>query len=132
MVLLRPLRMLQRLNEPLSISLHKHTLCSKIDRGSSSLCSSLRGLSSTIQLRIDSSQPARACPRKFHNAAHTNQHIQRKLLNFENWCNGGGVKKCINLTFKVNFLCQKSSESLSISFIEEYQFKSTLFVIDIF
>ena len=31
----------------------------------------VRGLSSTIQLRIDSSQPAWACPRKFHNAAHT-------------------------------------------------------------
>ena len=33
-----------------------------------------------------------------------NQHTQRKILNFENW---GGVKKCQNLTFKVNFLCQK-------------------------
>ena len=28
-------------------------------------------------------------------------------MNFENW---GGVKKCQNLTFNVNFLCQKSSE----------------------
>ena len=72
MVLLRPLRLLHRLDEPLSILLHKHTLCTKTDRGSSSLCSSLRGLNSTIQLRIDSSQPARACPWKFHNAAHTN------------------------------------------------------------
>ena len=26
----------------------------------------------------------------------------------------GGAKKCLNLTFKVNFLCQKSSESFSI------------------
>ena len=33
-----------------------------------------------------------------------NQHTQRKLLNFEN-CQI--VKKCHNLTFKVNFLCQK-------------------------
>ena len=39
------------------------------------------------------------------------QHTQRKLLNFENWFLG--VKKCLNLTFKVNFLGQKSSESLS-------------------
>ena len=29
MVLLRPLRLLQRLGEPLSILLHKHTLCTK-------------------------------------------------------------------------------------------------------
>ena len=35
-----------------------------------------------------------------------NQHTQRKLLNFENWCNGEVSKKCQNLTFKVNFLCQ--------------------------
>ena len=34
MVLLRPLRLLQRLDEPLSILLHKHTLCTKTDRGS--------------------------------------------------------------------------------------------------
>jgi hypothetical protein len=40
-----------------------------------------------------------------------NQHTQMKLLNFEFWIN---VKKCQNLTFKVNFLCQKSSESFSI------------------
>ena len=44
----------------------------------------------------------------------------------------GGVKKCQNLTFKVNFLRQKSSESFSIFFIEEYQFRSAFFVIDIF
>ena len=34
------------------------------------LCSSLRGLSSTIQLRMDNSQPAKACPWKFHNVAY--------------------------------------------------------------
>ena len=48
-----------------------------------------------------------------------NQHTQRKLLNFENWVNGEvskSVKKCQNLTFKVNFLCQKLSESFSIFF----------------
>ena len=46
-----------------------------------------------------------------------NQHTQRKLLNFENWVNGEvskSVQKCQNLTFKVNFLCQKLSESFSI------------------
>ena len=71
MVLFRPLRLVQRLDEPLSVLVHKVCLCSKIDRGSPRLCSSLRGLSSTTQLRIDSSQPAQACPGKFHNAAHT-------------------------------------------------------------
>ena len=55
----------------LPVLVHKVSLCSKIDRGLLSLCSSLRGLSSTIQLRIDSSQPAQACPWKFHNAAYT-------------------------------------------------------------
>ena len=61
-----------------------------------------------------------------------NQHTQRKLWN---WCNGDSdfgflfLWKCfIDLTFKVNFLCQKSSESFSIFFcIEEYQFRSTFF-----
>ena len=46
-----------------------------------------------------------------------NQHTQRKLFNFENWVNGEvskSVKKCQNLTFKVNFLCQKLSEFFSI------------------
>ena len=80
MVLLRPLRLLQRLGEPLSILLHKHTLCTKTDRGSSSLCSSLRGLNSTIQLRIDSYQPAQACPWKFHNPVYAT--IELLLLFF--------------------------------------------------
>ena len=43
-----------------------------------------------------------------------NQRTQRKLLNFENWVNGevSKVPKFDqNLTFKVNFLCQKLSES---------------------
>ena len=65
-----------------------------------------------------------------------NQHTQRKLLNFENWVNGevSKVPKFDqDLTFKVNFLCQKLSESFSIFFfIEEYQFRSTFFVFDIF
>ena len=45
-----------------------------------------------------------------------NQHTQRKLLNFENWVNGEVSKLPKfdqNLTFKVNFLCQKLSESFS-------------------
>ena len=48
-----------------------------------------------------------------------NQHTQGKLLNFENWVNGevSKVPKFDqNLTFKVNFLCQKLSESFSIFF----------------
>ena len=48
-----------------------------------------------------------------------NQHTQRKLLNFENWVNGEVSivpKFGQNLTFKVNFLCQKLTESFSIFF----------------
>jgi len=63
------------------------------------------------------------------------RHTQGKLLDFENWVDeevSKSAKKCQNLTFKVNFLCQKLSELFSIVFIEEYQFRSTFFVIDIF
>ena len=64
------------------------------------------------------------------------QHTQRKLSNFENWSNGEVSKSAKSpnfLTFKVNLLYQKLSESFSIFFfIEEYQFRSTSFVIDIF
>ena len=44
-----------------------------------------------------------------------NQHSQRKLLNFENCCSGK-MSKVPNLTFKVNFLCQKSLESFWLFF----------------
>ena len=47
-----------------------------------------------------------------------NQHTKRKLLNLQNCCIWGDVQKCQNLTFKVNLLLQKSSESLSFFFIE--------------
>jgi hypothetical protein len=36
----------------------------------SSLCSSLKGVSSAIQLKIDSYQPVQACPWKFNNVAY--------------------------------------------------------------
>ena len=48
-----------------------------------------------------------------------NQHTQRKLLNFENWIDGEVSKSAKSpnlLTFKVNFLYQKLSESFSIFF----------------
>ena len=48
-----------------------------------------------------------------------NQHTQRKLLNFENWVNGEVSKSAKSpnlLTFKVNFLYQKLSESFLIFF----------------
>ena len=48
-----------------------------------------------------------------------NQHTQRKYLNFENWTNGEVSKSAKSpnlLTFKVNFLYQKLSESFSIFF----------------
>ena len=49
----------------------------------------------------------------------TNQHTQRILQNFENWINGEVSKSAKSpnlLTFKVNFLYQKLSESFSIFF----------------
>ena len=51
-----------------------------------------------------------------------NQHAQRKLLNFENWVSGEVSKSAKSpnlLTFKVNFLYQKLSESFSIFFLIE-------------
>ena len=48
-----------------------------------------------------------------------NQHTHRKLLNSENWVSGEVSKSAKSpnlLTFKVNFLYQKLSESLSIFF----------------
>ena len=48
-----------------------------------------------------------------------NQHTQRKLLNFENWVSGEVSKSAKSpnlLTFKVNFVYQKLSESFSIFF----------------
>ena len=50
-----------------------------------------------------------------------NQHTLRKLLNFENWVNGEVSKSAKSpnlLTFKVNFLYQKLSESFSFFFID--------------
>ena len=96
MVLLRPLRLLQRLGEPLSILLHKHTLCTKTNRSLSSLCSSLRGLNSTIQLRIDSYQLAQACPWKFHNAVYTT--IQYSITYTQ-----GGTKRIHKITSRTTF-----------------------------
>jgi hypothetical protein len=43
-----------------------------------------------------------------------------------------GVKNHEIWTFKVNFLCQKMSESFYFFFIEEYQFRTTFFVKYIF
>ena len=41
-----------------------------------------------------------------------NQHTQRKILYFVNWCSS---QKYQNWIFKVNFLCQKLSESFIFS-----------------
>ena len=38
------------------------------------------------------------------------------ILSFEFWINGELSKSAKNLTFKVNFLCQKSSKSFQIFF----------------
>ena len=54
---------------------------------------------------------------KLENKLPKNQHTQRKLLNFENWVNGEVSKSAKSpnlLTFKVNFLYLKLSETFSI------------------
>ena len=56
------------------------------------------------------------------------QHTQRQLLNFEFWING----ECQNLTFKVNFLCQKSFESFSIFFLLKKTNFGAIFLLLIF
>ena len=61
-----------------------------------------------------------------------NQHTQRKLLNFENWVNGE-VSKVPKFDFQSQFSMSKIIRIfLNFFFIEEYQFRSTFFVIDIF
>ena len=60
-----------------------------------------------------------------------NQPYKNVLDHAFSWVNI--VKDCKILTFKVNFLCQKLSESFQIFFfIDQYQLRSTFFVIDIF
>ena len=43
-----------------------------------------------------------------------------------------GVKMCLNLTFKVNFLRENSSEPFYFFFIEEHQFRSTFLLLKFF
>ena len=59
-----------------------------------------------------------------------NQHTQRKLLNFENWVNGE-VSKSAKIGLSKSIFNVKNYLS-QFFFIEEYQFRSTFFVIDIF
>ena len=47
---------------------------------------------------------------------------QRKLLNFEFWINSL-LSKSAKICLQSNFLCQKSSESFSFFFFEEYQLR---------
>ena len=61
-----------------------------------------------------------------------NQHTQRKLLNFENWVNRE-VLKVPKFDFQSQFSMSKIIQIfLNFFFIEEYKFRSTFFVIDIF
>ena len=56
-----------------------------------------------------------------------NQHTHRKLLNFANWCQN--VPK---FDFQSQFSMSKIIRIfLNFSFIEEYQFRCTFFVIDV-
>ena len=62
-----------------------------------------------------------------------NQHTQKKLLNFENWVNGEVSKSAKNNWLSMSIFYVKNYPNLShFFFIEEYQFRSTFFVIDIF
>ena len=64
-----------------------------------------------------------------------NQHTQRKLLNVENWISREASKSAKSpnlLTFKVNFLVKNYPNHSQFFCIEEYQFRRTFFVIDIF
>jgi hypothetical protein len=56
---------------------------------------------------------------------------QRKLLNFENWCNGG-CQKVPKFDFQSQFSISKIIGLFLFFFLEEYQFRSTFFVIEIF
>ena len=59
--------------------------------------------------------------------------IRKEIIEFGELALWGGVKKCQNLTCKVNLLYQKKSKSFSnLFFLEKFQFRSTCFVIDIF
>ena len=61
-----------------------------------------------------------------------NQHAQRELLNFENWCNGELSESAKILLSKSIFMSKIIGIFLNfIFFIEEYQFSSIFFVIDI-
>ena len=61
-----------------------------------------------------------------------NQHTQRKLLNFVFWINGE-LSKSAKIWLSKSIFYVKNHPNLShFFFIEEYQFRSTFFVIDIF
>ena len=63
---------------------------------------------------------------------HKNQNTQMKLLNFEFWINGE-LSKSAKIWLSKSIFYVKNHLNLSqFFFIEEYQFRSTLFVIDIF
>ena len=59
-----------------------------------------------------------------------NQPLKKFLSLVVSWIEV--VKNGKILTFFVNLLCQKLSQSFKKNFIEEYDFRGTLFVIDIF
>ena len=54
-----------------------------------------------------------------------NQHTQRKLLNFENWCSGE-VSKEPKFDFQSQFSMSKIIRIFLNFFVEEYQFRSTI------
>ena len=61
-----------------------------------------------------------------------NQHIQRKFLNFQNWCSGEVCQKVPKFDFQSQFSMSKIIRIFLSFFIEKYQFRSTFFVIEIF
>ena len=54
-----------------------------------------------------------------------NQHTQRKLLNFENWCNGGVSKIYFQSQFSMSKIIGIFPDFF---FVEEYQLRSTFLI----
>ena len=60
---------------------------------------------------------------KIRNIFPKNQHTQRKLLYFENWVNGGGVKKC-KITKPLDFQSQFSISKIVRIFLNFFSLKN--------
>ena len=60
-----------------------------------------------------------------------NENIQRKIFNFDNWCNGKMSKSSKTGVSKSVFYIKNYQNHSQFLFIEEYKFRRTFFVFDI-